>query len=150
MPSGLAKRHTCRLKPHPDRLPLATRPNQRWVQSFLAGVQHLALGGRDDRGTLLRVHTVPVQRLPDLSARAGQPWDANVLLRFGDECLAWMAGAAARAGEGRTVRFAHDPERRAVVCSPAPDGGGMGARLRRLLGGADGDSGAQPLWVLCP
>jgi hypothetical protein len=102
------------------------------VQSFLAGVQQLALGARDDKGTLVRVHTVAVQELPELSARATQPWDANMLLRFGDECLSWMRERAARAGEGAQLRFEHDPARRVVACREAP-GGAMAARLRRLL-----------------
>lgn len=102
------------------------------MQSFLAGVQQLALGGRDDRGTLLRVHTVPVQQLPELSARANQPWDANMLLRFGDECLAWMCERAAREGEGVQLRFDFDPGRK-VVMSSVLQGGSMAERLGGLL-----------------
>jgi hypothetical protein len=110
------------------------------VQSFLAGVQQMALGGRDEAGVLRRVHMVPVQQLPELSARAGQPWDANLLLRFGDECLAWMGERAAAAGEGAQLRFEHDPAKKAVVCGRV-EGGKMAERLGRLLGrgGGGGD-----------
>jgi hypothetical protein len=114
-------------------------------------VPQLALGGRDEKGVLRRVHLVEVTQLPELSARAGQPWDANALLRFGDECLAWMAAAAARAGAagGGALRFTHDPARGAVVAAPAPGGGGMAARVReaiargaaRAAGGGGGDGG---------
>ena len=112
-----------------------------WVQSFLAGVPHLALGGRDDAGVLRRVRTVSVQALPELSARAGQPWDANALLRFGDECLAWVRARCAAAGAGAQLRFEHDPARGGIVCRRLDGGGGGGeqaatmrARLERLLG----------------
>jgi hypothetical protein len=147
---------TLTLRPAPPRrrpssLSARPAPAPRWVQSFLAGVQELALGGRDERGTLVRVHTVPVQQLPGLSAAAGQPWDADALLRFGDECLAWMRARAGAAGEGEALRFSHDPARRAVACAPAPGGGGGGglaARLRALLGegggGGAGDGGGEP------
>lgn len=113
---------------------------RRWVQSFLAGVPHLALGGRDDAGVLRRVHTVPVVQLPNLSARAGQPWDANMLLRFGDECLAWMAERAAGAGEGSQLRFVFEPAARAVRCEPVA-AGGMAARLAALLPAGGGGRG---------
>jgi hypothetical protein len=108
-------------------------PFPRWVQSFLAGVQQLALGGRDDKGVLRRVHLVPVQQLPDLSARAGQPWDANALLRFGDECLAWMARRAEVAGEGASLRFTHDPAKGVVACAAAPAVAGMAARVQAAV-----------------
>lgn len=77
--------------------------------------------------TLLPLHA----RLPELSAKAGQPWDANMLLRFGEDCLAWMARHGA-ATPGQHLRFWYDPQTQTVRCQVV-QGIVLPARLHTLL-----------------
>ncbi|GIL82860.1 hypothetical protein Vretimale_8362 [Volvox reticuliferus] len=87
-----------------------------WVQSFLAGVPTLVLGGRDRSGILQKVSRLPVTRLPALARDRGYPFDAFQLLRFGDAALEWMRKAASASPEEH-VRFTYDPQRQAITAT---------------------------------
>ncbi|KAJ9513141.1 hypothetical protein QJQ45_029370 [Haematococcus lacustris] len=79
-----------------------------WLQSFLAGVPVIVAGGRDAEGTLRRVEELPVAQLPSQAAAAGCQWDAWQMLRWGEDCLAWMLSVARRMPE-QHIRFAYSP-----------------------------------------
>ncbi|KAF6260603.1 hypothetical protein COO60DRAFT_1505467 [Scenedesmus sp. NREL 46B-D3] len=104
-----------------------------WLQSFLAGVATLVLGARNHTGQLLKVHEVPVQLLPGLSANADQPWDPNLLLGFGDAVLTWIA-AAAQQQPAQQLLVSYQPSSREIHMMPA-EGGSMAQRLAQLLPG---------------
>lgn len=102
-----------------------------WVQSFLAGVPTLVLGGRDGRGMLHKVHKVAVSRLQELSARAGQSWDGNMLLSFGSECLSWMLQCA-KALPDQHLRFAYVASDQVIKCSHI-EAGDLPQRMKQAL-----------------
>ncbi|WIA33467.1 hypothetical protein OEZ86_006597 [Tetradesmus obliquus] len=102
-----------------------------WLQSFLAGVTTLVLGARNHTGQLLKVHEVPVQLLLGLSANAGQAWDPNLLLGFGDSVLSWIA-AAAQQQPGQQLLVSYSKDSREIHLEPAEDGS-MAQRLAQLL-----------------
>lgn len=80
---------------------------------------------------LLQVHEVPVQLLPGLSANAGQAWDPNLLLGFGDSVLSWIA-AAAQQQPGQQLLVSYSKDSREIHLEPAEDGS-MAQRLAQLL-----------------
>ncbi|GLC41639.1 hypothetical protein PLESTB_000693900 [Pleodorina starrii] len=134
--SGYVELKTYVLPQHPraeERLYREKYPRW-WVQSILAGVPTLVLGGRDRSGILQKVERLPVTRLPALARERGFPFDAARLLRFGDAALDWMAGAAAEA-PGEQLRFSYNPDRRAIVAEYLGPGGegDMPARVEAAL-----------------
>jgi hypothetical protein len=79
----------------------------------------------------LQVQEVPVQLLPGLSANAGQPWDPNLLLGFGDAVLSWIAAAAQQQpGQQLLVSYRKDSKEIHVA---AAENGSMAQRLAQLL-----------------
>ncbi|GIL54992.1 hypothetical protein Vafri_10666 [Volvox africanus] len=97
-----------------------------WLQSFLAGVPTLVLGGRDRDGIIRKVTRLPVTRLPAMARTQGYPFDAFQLLRFGDAALEWMRNAASATPEEQ-VRFTYDSQQRAITTTVlSPD---MGSNL---------------------
>jgi hypothetical protein len=79
----------------------------------------------------MQVHEVPVQLLPGLSANAGQPWDPNLLLSFGDVVLSWIA-AQAQQQPGQQLLVSYKRETKEIHMGPA-EGGSMAQRLAQLL-----------------
>jgi hypothetical protein len=82
-------------------------------------------------GDSLQVHEVPVQLLPGLSANAGQPWDPNLLLTFGDAVLSCVA-TAAQQQRGQQLLVSYDPSTKQIHVDPAEDAS-MPQRLAQLL-----------------
>jgi hypothetical protein len=80
--------------------------------------------------SLLQVHEVGVRHLPGLSAQAGQRWDPQQLLGFGEAALSWMKQQAA-AAEGTTRMFWYDKNRRCIWDKPAKED--MAGPLAELL-----------------
>jgi hypothetical protein len=72
-----------------------------------------------------------VQLLPGLSANAGQPWDPNLLLAFGEAVLDWIA-THARQHQGQQVLVSYDPATKQLHLDPVEDGT-MPQRLAQLL-----------------
>jgi hypothetical protein len=79
----------------------------------------------------VQVHEVPVQLLPGLSANAGQPWDPNLMLTFGDSVVSWIL-AGAQQQPGQQVLVSYDPSSKQIHMDPAEDGS-MPQRLAQLL-----------------
>ncbi|EFN52607.1 hypothetical protein CHLNCDRAFT_138659 [Chlorella variabilis] len=81
-----------------------------WLQSFLAGVPRLALGGRDDQaracGMVRRIDLVATADLPGISAAHGAHWSPGQALQFGVAVLGWMREEAGRA-PGQHLRFTY-------------------------------------------
>eukprot|EP00878_Enallax_costatus_P008175 GHUV01008548.1.p1 GENE.GHUV01008548.1~~GHUV01008548.1.p1 ORF type:complete len:346 (+),score=90.54 GHUV01008548.1:62-1099(+) len=101
-----------------------------WVQSYLAGISTLVLGGRDHNGQLHKVQEVPVQLLPGLSAQAGQKWDPDALLAFGDAVLGWIIQQA-QLQPGRQLLVSYSHVERRIDCRPVD--GDLPQRLQQLL-----------------
>ncbi|KAG2434870.1 hypothetical protein HYH02_012070 [Chlamydomonas schloesseri] len=114
-----------------------------WLQSYLAGVPTLVLGGRDRAGVLREVTRLPVTRLPAIAAERGVPFDAARLLRFGDAALDRMCEAAA-SRPGEHWRFEFDPARGVISGAVVPDGKlpeRVIAALAAQGGGGEGEGG---------
>ena len=84
---------------------------------------------------LLQIHQVPVQKLPELSAAAGMPWDPQQLLSFGEAVLDWMLQLAA-AEPGVQMCAQYNPNQGVIesrVVAVEDPGGDMAQRLEELL-----------------
>jgi len=128
---------TYRIPSHPraEAVMYGEKHPRWWVQSFLAGVPLMVLGGRDDKGMLQKIHQVPVQKLPELSAAAGMPWDPQQLLSFGEAVLDWMLQLAA-AEPGVQMCAHYNPNQGIIesrVVAVEDPGGDMAQRLEELL-----------------
>ncbi|PNW80989.1 hypothetical protein CHLRE_07g338400v5 [Chlamydomonas reinhardtii] len=129
-------------------IPLGERAHERllrdkyprwWLQSYLAGVPTLVLGGRDRGGVITEVSRLPVTRLPAMAAEAGVPFDAARMLRFGDAALDRMCEAAA-SRPGEHWRFEYDPARCVITGAVVPEGK-LPERVMLALSGGGGDGG---------
>ena len=65
-----------------------------WCQSFLAGVETLLVGWRasPDSGVLRAAEALSVGAIPR-SVRGAVRWDAQLLLQWGAQVLAWLRDA---------------------------------------------------------
>lgn len=74
-----------------------------WIQSFLAGVQRIVVGFRDDAGRLLYSEVMKPQ---DITQRVKQKhhWEGGVCLAFADQVLCWLYGSV-KEDEDYTLRF---------------------------------------------
>ncbi|KAK9828456.1 hypothetical protein WJX72_000086 [[Myrmecia] bisecta] len=102
-----------------------------WLQSYLAGVPRIAVGGRDDAGMLNMIEIVNTRHLPTLSSKAGQKWDPWRLLNFGNDMLTWMRKLAGQ-HIGQHLHFRYHPEQQQVSCEVVADGT-LPSRLASLL-----------------
>lgn len=106
-----------------------------WLQSFLAGVPTLVLGGRDGSGMLQKVDFLQVASLPSTAAATAQkmgrkqPFDAHQLLRFGSDCLSWMLQQCGSSRD-RQMRFTYS---KGCIHSSFVSGGDMLARIKGCL-----------------
>jgi len=92
-----------------------------WLQSHLAGVEHLLLGARDDAGMVTALHAVRTDDLPRLSAQNGEPWSPTRILAFGEDVLGWMH-AAASSNVGQHIRFTYSPCAGVISVAALPSG----------------------------
>ncbi|KAF5841463.1 hypothetical protein DUNSADRAFT_12907 [Dunaliella salina] len=103
-----------------------------WLQSFLAGVPELILGGRDNKGFLKEVQRIPVQELPSAAEKAGHKWDAWKLLRFGEDVLGWMQSVS-RLHPGQALRFEYKPDQGRISWSARHGDDTLAQRLQQIL-----------------
>lgn len=91
-----------------------------WIQSFLAGVQRILVGYRDDAGRLLGTE---MMRPQDITHRVKQKhhWEGGVCLAFADQVLCWLYGSV-KEGEDYTLRFNRHANRLELVkANSCPD-----------------------------
>lgn len=60
-----------------------------WAQCFLAGIDEIIFGFRDDRGVVGRVERVSVREVPR-RLRGLVQWDPQVMLKFAEQFIAWL------------------------------------------------------------
>jgi RAT1-interacting protein len=74
-----------------------------WIQSFLAGVQRIVVGYRDNAGKLIYSEMMKPQ---DITQRVKQKhhWEGGVCLAFADQVLCWLYGSV-KEDEDYTLRF---------------------------------------------
>ncbi|KAH9530819.1 hypothetical protein CY35_19G003900 [Sphagnum magellanicum] len=84
-----------------------------WIQSFLAGVQQIVIGFRDDAGRLLRTK---VMRPQDITQQVKQKhhWEGGVCLAFADKVLCWLYGTV-KEDENYTLYFNRNANRLELV-----------------------------------
>jgi len=105
-----------------------------WIQSFLAGVETIVLGGRDDAGMLTEVTRISVHTMPAVAAAHGARWDAWQILRFGESVLDWMVEHG-HAQPHKHLRFSYQPRVDAIDCQLIEQGEGLlPDRLHAVLG----------------
>jgi RAT1-interacting protein len=94
-----------------------------WLQSYLAGVQALLLGARDNNGIVHEIHAIKTADLPRISWKNGCTWSPQQALAFGADVLAWMAEIC-KSGNcvEKHVRFVYDPNTRKIYASIIEDG----------------------------
>lgn len=131
--SSFVELKTYRLPKHPRQQQSQYRFKHPkwWLQSFLAGVTTLGLGGRDDEGRIHRIDLARTADLPRISAQAGAAFYPNQALQFGVAALQWMREVASQQ-PGQHLRFSYDGTSRRLSWQLVP-GGDLPARLRRCL-----------------
>jgi len=125
---------TYKIPDHPGQLRTlyAHKYPKWWLQSFLAGVPELILGGRDSQGFLTEVQRIPVKTLPSAAQKAGHKWDAWKLLRFGEDALGWMQSVG-RLYPGEALRFEYKPDQGCISWSRQREHNTLAQRLRQIL-----------------
>ncbi|CAM9770069.1 unnamed protein product [Chrysoparadoxa australica] len=88
-----------------------------WVQSYLAGVPDIAVGFRDDGGTVTGVECFETLKIPHLASQAANNgkllWDMRVCLNFTDQVLSFLKQTVVD-GQSYELKFC-DPWNRLIL-----------------------------------
>ncbi|CAH9108012.1 unnamed protein product [Cuscuta europaea] len=91
-----------------------------WIQSFIAGVEYIVVGFRDDNGFLVRTERMRTNEITQRVKLKGY-WQGGVCLAFTDEVLCWLYGTV-KENEDYILQFtAHSTRLELLRAQSCPD-----------------------------